>query len=193
MTLILHTERLILRPFQEDDLTTFLDYRSDPEIARYQGWEMPYTLEKAQAFLAEMQAAQPGKPPGQWYALAIEPLEIGKIAGDVQFYLLQRDPRQAEIGCTLARTYQGKGYASEATRRLLDYLFFELDLHRVQANCDPENYAAVQAMESVGMRREGHFIENLWFRGDWTGEYWYAILQREWMEIRQRRSNTGVE
>jgi RimJ/RimL family protein N-acetyltransferase len=189
MTLILRTERLNLRPFEERDIQPFWQYRSDPEVARYQGWVMPYTLEMAKDFYQQMSQAKPGTPPGAWYQLAIEPIETGQIAGDVAFYLLERDPRQAEIGFSLARPYQGKGYASEALRCLLDYLFFELDLHRVQANCDVENLPSVRLMERAGMRREGQFIENLWFKGRWSSEYWYAILKQEWLQLRQGDKN----
>ncbi len=65
--------------------------------------------------------------------------------------------------------------------RLLDYLFCELALHRVTATCDALNDASAKLLERVGMRREGHFIENIWFKGAWGSEYNYALLQREWM------------
>jgi RimJ/RimL family protein N-acetyltransferase len=65
---------------------------------------------------------------------------------------------------------------------LLGYLFGELHLHRVSAICDAENLASARLLERVGMRREGHFIENIWFKGAWGSEYSYAILQSEWSE-----------
>jgi ribosomal-protein-alanine N-acetyltransferase len=39
-------------------------------------------------------------------------------------------------------------------------------------------------MERLGMRREAHFVENLWFKGRWSSEYWYAILRSEWLARR---------
>jgi len=177
--LMLETPRLILRPFQDSDLETFAAYRSDPEVARYQGWEAPYSVEKAAEFIAEMKQKQPATR-SEWYQLAIELKHGTRLMGDCAFHLLAHDPRQAEIGFTLARQHQGHGYATEAVTRLLDYLFGELNLHRVIAICDVENLASTRLLERLGMRREGYFTENIWFKGAWGSEYLYALLQKEW-------------
>lgn len=190
MPLSLGTQRLIVRPFQDADLPPFVAYRSDPEIARYQSWDAPYTMARAAALIAEMQRIQPGEP-GQWYQLAIEMKASGQMIGDCAFCVLADDPRQAEIGFTLARSFHGCGYATEAVTRLLAYLFGDLQLHRVRATCDPENVASAALLERIGMRHEGHSQESLWFKGQWASEYWYAMLRREWMAKRDGARGTA--
>lgn len=185
MSIRLETPRLFLRPFQAADLEPFLAYRNDPEVACYQGWDYPYPRTSAERFLAEMQQRTPGLP-GKWFHFALEPKATGELAGDCAFYVLGRDTRQAEIGFTLARSHQGLGYATEAVTRLLAYLFDEVGLHRVCANCDDRNLASARLMERVRMRREAHYIENYWSRDQWAGEYWYAILRREWNQAPAR-------
>lgn len=180
MDLTLETQRLILRRFIDADLEPFLAYRSDPQVSRYQGWSEPYTRPMAEEFIQEMKTRQPGEP-GEWFQWAIELRASGEMIGDCAFYLLSRDTRQAEIGVTLARLHQGQGYAQEAIQRLLEYLFNELELHRVCANCDPENTPAWQILQRLGFRREAHFVENLWFKGRYASEFWYAMLRREWL------------
>ena len=175
----LETPRLILRPFEDRDVETFSAYRSDPDIARYQGWDAPFSLEKARQFVAEMRRAVPAAP-GDWYQLALELKSSGTMIGDFAFKVLAQDPRQAQVGYTLARAYQRQGFATEALTRLLDYLFTDLDLHRVHANLDPENSASARLCARVGMRHEGRFIDSLWFKGRWASEDWYALLQDEW-------------
>jgi aminoglycoside 6'-N-acetyltransferase len=175
----LETKRLILRPFQESDLESFAAYRSDPDVARFQSWATPYSMEQAAAFIQELQQSRPGTP-GDWDQVALELKATGQMIGDCAFYVLAEEPRQAEIGFTLAQSFQGYGYAREAVIRLLDYLFGELNLHRVRANCDVDNLGSIKLLESLGMRREGHFVQSLWFKGRWSSEYWYAILQAEW-------------
>jgi RimJ/RimL family protein N-acetyltransferase len=69
---------------------------------------------------------------------------------------------------------------------LLDYLFTEFNLHRVRGNCDPQNTDSARLMNRVGMRREGLFIESIWFKGRWGDELWYAILRREWEALRSQ-------
>jgi RimJ/RimL family protein N-acetyltransferase len=175
----LETARLILRHFTDGDLVPFMAYRNDPVVARYQGWEGISETE-ACAFIADQKMVQPGVP-GQWFQIAIEFKETGTLAGDCALKINEHDERQAEIGYTLARAYQGKGIAAEAVSRVLDYAFRTLGLHRVTAITDCENTASVALLERLGLRREGHFIQNVWFKGKWVDEYLYAILQEEWL------------
>lgn len=185
MPLRLETERLRLRPFRDADLDAFLAYRNDPLVALHQSWDVPYSREQGSAFLALMQTARPGEP-GTWYQIAIELKATGALIGDCVFCPLAEDPRQAEIGYSLMRRYQGQGYATEAVHRLLDYLFGELQLHRVRAICDVENVASTRLLERVGMRREAHFVESYWIKGRWTSEYWYGLLHHEWEFVQNR-------
>ncbi len=180
MFLPLETPRLILRSFEERDIEPFRRYRSDPEVARYQSWEAPYSLEQATAFVHEMIAAPLAGQVGQPIQIAIERKSSRGLIGDCMFVRLREDERQAEIGFTLARPFQGQGYAGEAVACLINTLFGELDLHRIRANCDPENRASARLLEKLGMRHEGRFVASLWFKGRWADEDWYAILRSEW-------------
>ena len=185
MSLILETPRLILRPFRDDDAPVFSRYRSDPEVARYQGWAAPYRLKQAIQFINHMKAATPGAP-GQWYQVAFERKADGVVIGDCVFKVLEDDIHQAEIGFTLAGEYHGQGYASEGVGRLLGYLFEEINLHRVRANCDPQNAASIRLMKRLGMRHEGRWIKSLWYKGAWADEDWFAILREEWERSRNK-------
>jgi RimJ/RimL family protein N-acetyltransferase len=176
--LLLETPRLLLRPFESRDIQAFSDYRSDPEVARYQGWTAPYSRAQAALFVAEMMSAVPGQPE-HWYQLAVERKAAEGLIGDIAFRL-SADARQSEVGFTLARAHQGQGYAAEAVGRLVDYLFADLNLHRVFANCDPQNAASIRLLERLGFRREGLFVDSLWYKGTWASELWYALLRREW-------------
>jgi RimJ/RimL family protein N-acetyltransferase len=181
--MILSTPRLLLRPFRASDAHGFAVYRSDPEVARYQTWDAPFSLEQAQEFIAESTPPEPPIP-GNWYQIAIEVKGGPALAGDCAFALDIEGPGQAEVGYSLDRRYQGQGYAAEAVTRLLDYLFGELGLHRVRAVTDVENAASIRLLQRLGMRLEGHFVENVWFKGAWGSEYLYAILDNEWARSR---------
>lgn len=179
----IEADRVILRPFCASDREAFAQYRSDPDVARYQSWEAPYTLEEAAEFIDQMRERQPGIP-GQWYQFAIERREKQGIIGDCALHILGDNPRQGEIGFTLARAYQAQGLATEAVTTLLDYAFGDLNLHRVTATCDASNVPSARLLARIGMRREAHFIENVWFKGAWSSEFQFALLQREWRSIR---------
>ena len=177
----LETTRLRLRHFRDADLVPFMAYRNDPEVAKYQGWE-GISEPEARAFLQEQKEVQPGVP-GQWFQIAIELKETGMLVGDCALKIEEHDERQAEIGYTLSRAYQGHGIASEAVACVLEYAFVTLGLHRVIAITDCENAASVALLERLGLRREGHFLQNVWFKGKWGDEYLYAMLQEEWRNI----------
>ncbi len=174
----IESERLLLRRFKDSDLVPFMAYRNDPEVAKYQDWDS-CDQQEAMAFIREMEAARPGVP-GEWFQFAIESKETGALIGDCALKVDEHEPYRAEIGFTLAREHQGKGLASEAVSRLLDYAFDALGLHRVVAIADCKNAPSVALLERLGMRREGHFIENTWFKGRWADEYLYAALKAEW-------------
>jgi RimJ/RimL family protein N-acetyltransferase len=179
----IESERLILRRFKDSDLAPFMAYRNDPEVARYQSWDSLDERE-ARTFIREAGAARVGVP-GEWFGFAIESKQTGDLIGDCALRADEHEPYRAEIGFTLAREHQGKGFASEAVSRLLDYAFDALGLHRVVAIADCRNAPSVALLERVGMRREGHFLENVWFKGGWADDYLYAVLKDEWLQMRQ--------
>jgi len=179
---MLETTRLRLRRFRDDDCALFMAYRNDPEVARYQSWE-GITESEARALIQEMKEIQPWAP-GEWLQIAIELKETGLLVGDCAFKIEEDDELQAEIGYTLARAYQGRGIASEAVSCVLDYAFASMGLHRVIAITDVENAPSVALLERLGLRREGHFHQNVWFKGKWGDEYLYAILREERQDTR---------
>jgi RimJ/RimL family protein N-acetyltransferase len=193
----INTSRLVIRSFQDADREAFLSYRNDPEVARYQSWDT-ISAPRAQAFIQEQKGLTPGVP-GQWFQFAIALKDTDQVIGDVGLHVQVHDARQAQFGITLNRAYQGMGLATEALTAVLDYAFINLDLHRLIAIVDVENERSAALMERVGLRREGHFLKNAWFKGHWADEYLYAVLQAEWLPRRglpgapERAGVTGSE
>ena len=174
----LESDRLLLRRLREPDLAPFLAYRNDPEVARYQDWE-GCTEAEARAMIQPMGQEEPFVP-GEWFQFGVELRETGELVGDLGFRITE-DGKQGEVGYTLAREHWGKGYATEAVSRLLDHAFGALGLHRVCAVVDQENAPSAAVLERLGLRREGAFVENAWFKGRWSSEYLYATLRKEWL------------
>ena len=166
------------RPFTYDDLEVFVAYRQHPDVERYQSWS-GYSLESGRSLIESMQGLTPGVP-GQWYQFALEERGGGALIGDLALKVDESEPREAEIGFTLAPKHQGKGFGAEAVRGLLGYAFGALGLHRVIAVTDALNEPAAGLLERVGMRREAHFQENIFFKGAWGSECLFAVLEREW-------------
>jgi RimJ/RimL family protein N-acetyltransferase len=170
--------RLRVRALGDADVEAFVAYRADPDVARYQSWS-DYTLEQGLALVASMRGAAPGVP-GEWLQLALEARSDGALVGDLAFKVDIDEPREAEVGFTLAPGHQGLGYATEALGGFLDWAFPTFGLHRVIAVTDALNAPAAALLERVGMRREAHFVENIFFKGAWGSELQFAVLEHEW-------------
>lgn len=173
----LESERCRLRHFTEADLPAFARYRAVPDVARFQSWS-DYSLEDAQQLYATLLRTSFGKP-GTWYQLAIADKRDDALLGDCAVHFLE-DDRQLEIGFTLAPEHQGQGLAGEALSVLLDHVFKVMNKHRVIAITDARNQAARKLLLRLGFRQEAHYVQNVFFKGEWGDECLFACLAREW-------------
>lgn len=173
----LFSERLTLRRFQEDDLSAFVAYRSDPEVARYQSWSS-ISDDEAREFIRQQGPAQFGVP-GRWFQIAIALSETDKLIGDVGVCLREDDPTQAEIGFTLSRETQGRGYGSEAVKKVLAMLFEKNGVERIEAITDSRNLASIELLRRVGMKYEK--TDEAWFKDAMCDEHTFAIRKKDWM------------
>jgi aminoglycoside 6'-N-acetyltransferase len=169
------TERLTVRRFQPGDAESFAAYRSVPEVAQYQSWDAPFSLEKATATVQRFADGDPLTPGWFQYAIDLDGVLIGDIGLNLHENLMQ-----ADVGFTLAPEYQGKGYATEAVRGLLNYLFLERNLHRVSAECDARNVSSAALLKRLGFRDEGLRRQNTWFKGEWTDDLFFGLLRSDW-------------
>lgn len=177
----IETERLLLRRFEARDAAPFFVYRTLPIVALYQSerW-LSFTKENAEAFVNEQSKNNPGIP-DTWFQIAIELKDTGALIGDIGLHTLP-DIRQVEIGYTIDPQHQHHGYALEAVRALLGYLFAERTYHRVIAVVDTRNETSVRLLDKLGMRLEGCFIKSVWDKGMYIDEYQYASLYEEYMK-----------
>jgi len=176
--MLIATERLVLRRFRKADAPVLADYRSDPEVARYQSWDAPFPLLRAETAVANFIASDPDK--AGWFQYAVERTEDKRLIGDVAVRL-HDNLMQAEIGFTLATAYQKQGYATEAVRAVLDRLFRLQGLHKVTGECDARNAGSAGLLERLGFTREGRLRQQTYIKGEWTDDLIYGLLASEWV------------
>jgi aminoglycoside 6'-N-acetyltransferase len=172
----IRTGRLVVRRFKAGDADAFAAYRSDPEVARYQSWDAPVSSADAARYMADFAAAEEGVP--GWFQYAVALRGNGTLIGDVAV-CLHDNGMQAELGFTLATAHQGKGYATEAARCVLDRLF-GAGLHRVSAECDARNTASARLLERLRFRGEGCRRRHTWIKGEWTDDLLFGLLADDW-------------
>lgn len=176
----LTTKRLIIRPLALSDHAGFFAYRSDSDANKYQGW-IPKTLADAELFINKL--THEINTPNSWYQLALIEKTNNKLIGDLGLHFFDAQNKQVEVGCTIGKAYQQKGYASEAITQVIHFLFTELQKHRVVASIDPKNIGSIRLVEHIGFRKEGHFRESLWMNNEWVDDVVYALLAKDWLKI----------
>lgn len=170
------TKDLVIEVLKEEDLDPIWNYRNDDSIANYQSQEH-YAKEYAIYFLRKENPIKLPDTKGIWYLMSIK--KSDEIIGDCAMRSLLENPNQMEISIVMSKKYRHKGYAKQALHSLFDYIFNSLEKHRIIANTDADNLDGCKLLESLNMRKEGHFVKSIWFRGSWKDEFSYAILKNE--------------
>ena len=88
------------------------------------------------------------------------------------------------LGYILNPHFRGKGYATEAVRLIVNYLFLSKNIIRIQAECNPENTASIRVLEKVGFNYEGLKRKSIFIQGLYVDSAIYSILREEWLAIR---------
>jgi aminoglycoside 6'-N-acetyltransferase len=148
-----------LRALRAADIDDFLAYRSDPEVARYQGWQS-MDLEAALAFLQD--AALPPWREGDWAQIGIARADDDGLVGDIG--LLREGPAQVQLGFSLARAAQGRGWAQAAVGACIDGLLVPLGMTRLRGITDARNGASLRLLWRLGFLQTSS--EDLVFRGE---------------------------
>jgi RimJ/RimL family protein N-acetyltransferase len=177
----LQTERLVLRPFAPGDFDALFVIQSDEGVARWL-YNEPRSIEETRELLAHKIGGDALRGEGEWLSAAAVLRATDELVADVSLYWASETHRQGELGFVVHPAHQGKGYATEASRPVLDFAFGELGLHRVVGRLEPRNGGSARVLEKLGMRREAHLVENEWVKGEWQSELVYAILAREWRD-----------
>lgn len=167
----------------ERDVEALVAYRSIPEVCRYVPFE-PMNAAAIRERLAGLWQRRTLEAEGDALILGVELTAPGELVGDVMLRWASAEHRCGELGYVFHPAYSGNGYATEAAHRLLHLAFDELGLHRVIARVDADNGSSARLAVRLGMRQEAHLIENEWFKGHWSDELDFAILEHEWRAMR---------
>lgn len=168
--IIAETERLILRRYKKEDLHDLFEYLSDKKVVEFEPYK-PMSLDEAEENLKWRI--------GTDEMIALELKNSHKMIGNI--YMGKREFEALEIGYVLNRDYWGNGYAAEGCKALIQQAFSN-GIHRIYAECDPENISSWKLLEALGFWREAHFMQNVYFWKDegerpiWKDTYVYALL-----------------
>ena len=174
--MILETERLILRPWEEADAEECYQYAKDPRVGPIAGWPVHTSVENSRQVIREILMVPEN------YAIVLK--ETGAPVGSIGLKKngLAKKEDEAELSYWLGVPYWGRGLVPEASRELLRHAFEDLKLARVWCGYYDGNEKSRRVQEKLGFRyqwtadtpvpqmggtRKGH--ANLLTRGEWAG------------------------
>ena len=173
----LTTDRLTLRSLADDDVEDLFATFSDPEAMRH--WSTPPHPSREET-AARSQKSETGSTTALCCSGASSaPTRTVVCSGRSALSPEGEQPR-AELGFILGRQHWGQGYANEAQRRVVDFAFRDLHLHRLEGDTDPRNVAAVRSLERLGFRIEGLQRERWIVGGERTDSVVLGLLAHEW-------------
>lgn len=166
--------RVTLRGFTVDDLADVHAYASNPLVWQFVEWG-PSSLEDTRAFLAESVAVDVDAT-DRTFRWAITVSGSSRVIGSVELTVTHETNRRGSLGYILAPEHWGHGYATEAARLVVAFGFEVLDLHRIEATCDPRNAASVRVLEKAGLQLEGTMRGHRRLRGEWGDSLLFAVV-----------------
>jgi ribosomal-protein-alanine N-acetyltransferase len=173
---VLESERLLLRKIGMEDAADMHAYTSDPEMVKHLPLNQTYTIADAERSVRgfmDMYAAHKSAP----WGVTIK--ETGEHIGICGFENWNAQTDRAEIGFIIARPHWGKGFATEAARRVMRFGFDVMRLNRLEARTKAENEASKHVLARLGMQYEGLLREHSYWKGAYHDLELYAVLRRE--------------
>ena len=176
----IESNRLVMRRFRQEDWKDLYEYLSKEEVVRYEPYD---TYSEEQCKEESMRRVSDSA----FWAVCLK--DTNKMIGNL--YFCEQGPSEFqtwELGYVFNPDFQGKGYATEASNRILQFGFELLNVRRVIANCNPLNTSSWKLLERLKLRREGHSLQTVYFKLDkngnpiWHDTYTYAMLYKEWVK-----------
>lgn len=172
----LKTKRLIIQEAGWADLDDIFILESSPEIDEYNTLGIPdskdVTREHLRTYIQDQKAEKRKK-----YCWSIRLQTTDEFIGLVGMNLSADRFKMGEIWYNIMPIQWGRGYATEAAKRVIRFGFEMLNLHRIEAGVATENKRSIKVLEKAGMSIEGIRRKILPIRGNWVDNYHYAILE----------------
>ena len=161
------TERLILRKIVPDDAEMMYKYMSDPEVLKYEDWGAHQNVDYTRGYISYITGDYKSNETYRWG------IELGgKLIGDIL--------GGGTLAYYLRKDCWSKGYATEAVKAVIGYMFSEIGLERVDARHAIKNAASGKVLRNAGMRYRGHVKEFYFCDSEWQDCDFYLLTKDEW-------------
>lgn len=170
---VLQTSRLTLRKPLLSDAPALFRLRSDDSVLQYLDRPKMASLDEAREFIEKIHDNLDNNNSINW---AITPKDTNELIGTIGFWRIETEHYRAEIGYMLFPEYQRRGLMQEALSEVIAFGFNTLNLHSVEANCNPANVASILLLEKNNFVKEAYFKENYYFAGKFLDSVIFSLV-----------------
>jgi [ribosomal protein S5]-alanine N-acetyltransferase len=171
----LETNRLFLRRVVATDVQEIFEIRSNPETMKYIPRPILTSLDQAMEHYKMIDEKIENNTGINW---AITLKDNPKLIGIIGHYKIQPENHRSEIGYMILPQYHNKGITTEAIKAVVEYGFYNMNLHSIEAVIDPDNCASEQVLLKNGFVKEAHILENELFEGKFWDTVIYSLLKK---------------
>jgi RimJ/RimL family protein N-acetyltransferase len=192
------TERLVLRPFDEDDVTGLAEMMNDEQVTAWTSAPQPYTEADARSWITQLAPAE--RTEGRGIVFAVTEFLTQRLVGIVHLQNTNWRVRSSEIAYVTAPWARGEGYASEAALATAQWLLHDQKFERLELRTAADNAASQQVAQKIGCISEG-VLRNAWIArtragdGDWTDirtdVIVWSLLPEDLAGVSEQLADTG--
>lgn len=177
-TVTLETERLILRKFETNDAQYVFDnWASDNEVTKYLMWQPHNSVEVSKGYIEFLQK---GYEQGNTYDWAIVLKEINQPIGSIGVVKIDEKVGSVHVGYCIGKKWWHQGITSEAFRKVIEYLFEQVCVNRIESRHDTNNPNSGKVMSKCGLKYEGTLRQSDWNNQGICDASWYSILKEDY-------------
>ncbi|MFI1732390.1 GNAT family N-acetyltransferase [Streptomyces acidicola] len=166
------TERLVLRPFDEDDVPALAEMMNDEQVMAWTDVPQPFTEDGARSWITEYAPGE--RTGGRGLDLAVTEFLTQRLVGLIQLTKTNWHVRSTELLYVIAPWARGEGYASEAALATARWLFRDQKFERIELRTAADNTASQQVAQKIGCISEG-VLRNACIARTRTEEGWAEL------------------
>ena len=172
----LTTQRLVLRPMRTSDAYDMYEYSCREDVTEFLLWSPHPSVSYTRDYLAYIESRYATCDFFDW---AITLSDSGKMIGTVGFTKIDAANNNAEIGYVLNPEYHRMGIAVEAARKIMEFGFDTVGLHRIEAKFMKGNDASLKVMKKLGMSFEGYRVDGMYVKGSYRTIGTCALIKKQ--------------
>lgn len=174
----LKTNRLNLSLISKSDLEKIHELHSLPETDKFNTLGIPANINETEKIVNDLIVKnENGKKSN--FTFKVQLNDENLFIGLISLHLGNPKYKNAEVWYKFHSDFWSKGYATESLKKILEFGFNELNLHRIEAGCAVDNIGSIRTLEKVGMTREGRKRKALPLKDGWSDNFEYAILSTD--------------